>query len=103
MCSSDLEPLPFLIIVPARDEVPLLINRPATDGNRYWDAFGGRVGPTAVTMELIEWFDWDCYDRRDFQYYLVNVATFPSHSGFEGRDALIKRRDARVLFDPGVR
>ncbi|MCI0409861.1 MAG: hypothetical protein L0191_15075 [Acidobacteria bacterium] len=97
------EPFPFLIVVPARDEVSLLIHRPATDGNRYWDAFDGRVGPTDVTLQFIEWFDWNCYDRRDFQYYLVNLAAFPRHTDFEGRDALIKRCDARVLFDASVR
>ncbi len=91
------EPLPFLIVVPARDGTPLLINRPRTDGNWYWDAFHGRVGPTEVTLHFIEWFDWNRYGQRDFQYYLVNVVKFPDRPEFEGRGALIASSRLRSL------
>jgi len=39
------------------------------------------------------------YGRREFQYYLVNIAAFPSHPEFEGRGALVERKSTRVLFD----
>ncbi len=74
-------------------------NRPSEDGNWYFDAFGDPIGPDEVTLNFIQWFDWNRYGRREFQYYLVNIAAFPSHPEFEGRGALVERKSTRVLFD----
>lgn len=97
------EPLPFLVVVPPAEGANLLlVNRPAADGNSYWDAFDGRVGPGEVSLHFMEWFDWNIYGQRSFQYYRVRIHAFEQYPEFVGRDALIDRRGARVLFDPGV-
>ena len=96
------EPLAFLIVVPAFEGVPLLINRPSADRNWYWDAYDGRVGPNDVELHFREWLDWDSYGKRAFQYYRARVHTFNKHPEFVGREALIECRNARVLFDSSV-
>jgi hypothetical protein len=97
------EPLAFLTVVPAFEGVPLLINRPSADGNWYWDSYDGRVGPNEVELHFQEWFDWNNYGRRAFQYYRTKVHAFDKHPEFVGRKALIECQSARVLFDPSVR
>jgi hypothetical protein len=97
------EPLPFLLVEPSlHPGTPLLINRPSSDGNRYWDAFHGEVESGEVTLYFMQWFDWDVYARREYQYYEVQIGAFPARSEFVGRRALIEQRAARVLFDASV-
>jgi hypothetical protein len=94
------EPFPFLVVVPAAGRKPrLMVNRPSTDGNRYWDALVQAIGPNDVTVEFAEWFDWNIYGRREFEYYLGRIVAFPSRREFEGRAALIERKNTLVLFD----
>jgi hypothetical protein len=97
------EPLAFLIVVPAFEGVPLLIRRPSADRNWYWDAYDGRVGPNEVELHFLEWFDWNDYAPRAFQYYRTKVHAFDEHPEFVGREALIECRSARVFLDPSVR
>lgn len=99
-----LEPLPFLVVAPLlQPEARLLVNRRTPHfGNQYWDAFGDCIGPGETTLHFIEWFDWDIYGRREYQYYLVRITDFPRHSELVGRDALIERRHTQVLFDRGA-
>jgi hypothetical protein len=96
------EAFPFLIVVPGGEGTPVLINRSPTSGSGYWDAFDGRVGPTEVAFHFVEWFDWNIYGRRPFQYYRAKVHAFETRPEFVGREALIECDRARVLFDPGV-
>ncbi|HKF67774.1 MAG TPA: hypothetical protein VKB36_14620 [Vicinamibacterales bacterium] len=94
------EAAPFLIVVPAPGPKPrLLVGRPSQDTNRYFDALDQRVGLDDVKLNLIEWFDWNRYGRRQFEYYFVTINTFPAHPEFEGRGALIERKNTRVFFD----
>ena len=93
------ESLRFLKIVPAATGSRLLVNRPSADGNRYFDAFGDSVGGNEVTLNFISWFDWSRYGKREFQYYLVSIASFPNHPEFEGRGAVVECKGTRVLFD----
>jgi hypothetical protein len=81
----------------------LLINRPSADRNWHWDAYDGRVGPNEVELHFQEWFDWDNYGQRAFQYYRTKVHAFDKHPEFVGRMALIECRSARIFFDPSVR
>jgi hypothetical protein len=94
------QPLPFLVVSPQARGTRLLVERPASDGNRYWDAFDGDIAPGDAVLHFIGWFDWDRFTRRTFEYYRVHVAEFALRPEFVGREALIERSEAAVMFDP---
>jgi len=93
------EPLPFLVIAPAAERVPIMINRFSSDGNRYWDEPVKEIGRSEARLHFIECFDWNSYGHLDLKYYKVRISLFPTHSIYEGRDALIEVQHVRILFD----
>ncbi len=95
------KPLRFLRVVPVTEEVPILINRPSNDRNKYWDDPVNRVGASEAELLLIGYFDWNRYGYADLAYYLVRIASFSKHPHLNGRDALLLTSNARVFFDPG--
>ena len=96
------EPLSFLRVVPAvSDEVPILINRSGASG--YWDDPINRVLSSDVDLRFIGYFDWNRYDLRDFQFYLVRIVKSSRHPQLVGRDALLEVHHARVFLTKGHR
>ncbi len=94
------DPYPFLRVVPTADSVPIMINRPSQDGNKYWDDPVTRVGQEGVKLLLIDYFDWDQMGFIDFQYYRVRVIGFDQHPHLVGREALLDVHHAKVVFEP---
>lgn len=93
------EPYPFLRVVPTADSMPIMINRPSKDGNKYWDDPVTQIGPQGVKLLLIDYFDWDQLGFIDLQYYRVKVESFDKHPHLVGREALLEVHHAKVLFE----
>lgn len=97
--ATPIDPYPFLLVVPIADPVPIMINRPSQDRNKYWDDPITQVGPEGVRLFFIDYFDWDQMGFIDFQYYRVRVAGFDKHPHLVGREALMDVHHARVFFE----
>src|SRR5688572_14229630 len=61
------EPYSFLSVVPSADPVPIMINRPSADGNRYWDDPIKQVRQGESRLLYIGYFDWEQMGFVDFQ------------------------------------
>jgi hypothetical protein len=94
------EPVKALKLVPCADSgVPIMINRPSEDGNKYWDDPVDRVSPTEVDLRFIECFDWDVCGHLEMRYYMARIASFPDQPHLVGRDALIDTSYVKVILD----
>jgi hypothetical protein len=88
----------FLNVVPTVDPVPIMINRPSDDGNKYWDEPITRVSPQQVKLLFIDYFDWGQMGFVDFEYYRVKVISLDSHPDLVGREALLAVHDGKVVM-----
>ncbi len=94
------EPFYCLRVVPmAIVDVPIMINRPSEDGNRYWDDPVNRVQQSEIDLRLIQYFDFNQQGYIDYKYYLVRITAFTSHPHLVDRDALMEVQNANVYFD----
>jgi hypothetical protein len=92
------DPPPVLKVVPNSAWSPILIHRMLVPGEATcWE----QVKVSLNDLELIfdDYFDFDELAVRDFNYYRCRIHRFPSHAEYEGRDALVETRDARVFLD----
>lgn len=90
-------PIPFLLVVPSSDSVPIMIQNPRPDRpTGYWDHPVNRISPGEVEMHFLEYFDWNRLDYADFRYYRVKIARFDNKLELVGREALIDRQHAGV-------
>lgn len=91
-------PLQFLHVEPTTEESPILINRPSTDGNKYWDESVNRITASECGLHFMGYFDWNKYSFADYAYYWVKIASLTKHPDLVGREALILTSNARVLY-----
>jgi hypothetical protein len=93
-------PPPVLMVVP-RSRSLILIQRLSESGNAgYWDQEKDMVvGPDDITLAFVDYFDFSQVPIKDFHYYLCKILSFPSHSEYEGREALLQVLDAKVFHD----
>lgn len=101
-CEIDLEKdfLKYIHVVPeSAGEVPIMINRPSSDGNKYWDEPITRVKASDVSLEFIGYFDWNQVASRDFAYVRAKIKSFSKHPDLVGREALLETRYCRMVFD----
>jgi hypothetical protein len=92
------EPYSFLHVVPRADTVSIMVHRPSTDGNRYWDDPVQRVSQEGSTLLYIDYFDFDQMGYIDLQYYRVRIERFEGQPQVVGREALIEVQSAQVFF-----
>jgi hypothetical protein len=94
------EPQPVLKVVPWKRSL-ILIQRLSGPGEAgYWDQEKDMaVGPNDITLAFVDYFDFSQIPIRDFHYYRCKVISFPSHAGYEGREALLEVSDAGVFHD----
>ena len=92
-------PPPALKVVPQRSLI--LIQRLSGPGEAgYWDQEKDMiVGPGDITLAFLDYFDFWQIPIRDFRYYRCKVLSFPSHTDYEGREALLKVSGAKVFHD----
>jgi hypothetical protein len=92
-------PPPILKVVPQRSLI--LIQRLSGPGEAtYWDQEKDMVvGPGDITLAFLDYFDFSQIPIQDFHYYRCKVLSFPSHTDYEGREALLKVSGAKVFHD----
>jgi len=90
--------LTFLRVVPVCEGVPIMVNRPSSDGNKYWDDPVDNAGPDA-DLRFIDFFDWDQLGFMNLQFYHVKIFHFPKFPHLVGREALLDTQYARVFLD----
>jgi hypothetical protein len=94
------EPLPFMRVIPsASGSMPIHINRPSSDRNRYWDEKVDQVSGNEAGLIFISYYDYNSYDFIDHEFYLTRITTFQRHPHLVGRDALVRVGSARVFLD----
>jgi hypothetical protein len=94
-------PPPALKVVPQGSS--LILIRRLTESGGYWDQEKDMVvGPGDITLAFLDYFDFSQIPIRDFYYYRCKVLSFPSHTGYEGREALLEVSGARVFHDESV-
>ncbi len=93
-------PPPTLKVVPQTRSV-ILIKRLSGPGEAgYWDQEKDMVvGPDDITLAFVDYFDFSQVPVKDFRYCLCKVLSFPSHVGYEGREALLEATSAKVFHD----
>ena len=92
-------PPPSLKVVPQRSLI--LIKRLSKPGEAgYWDEEKDMmVGPEDITMAFIDYFDFFQPPIKDFRYCLCRILSFPSHVGYEGREALVEASNVKLVHD----
>jgi hypothetical protein len=93
------EAFPFIHVVPIADTIPIMINRPTNDGNKYWDEKIAVIPRRGSTLLLVDHFDWDQLGFIDFQYYRVRIGAFLAHPDLVGREALVEVQHCTVLAE----
>jgi hypothetical protein len=93
-------PPPVLKVVP-EESLLILIKRLTGPGEGgYWDQEKDMVvGPGDITLAFVDYFDFYEVPIKDFHYYLCKILSFPSHAGYEGREALLQVTGAKVFHD----
>lgn len=79
----------------------ILIQRLSGPGEAaYWDQEKDMaVGPGDITLAFLDYFDFSQVPIQDFHYFRCRVVSFPSHSDYEGREALLTVTNAKVFYD----
>ena len=93
------ETIPFLRVVPARDECSFMVNRESSKTSGYWDHQIARASSEGADFRFDGCFDWDDYGYREMRCYMVRIDAFPPHPECVGRHALVAAHKVRVLFD----
>jgi hypothetical protein len=94
--------LPFLRVIPRIEHgVPIAINRQHS-AHGSWDDPVKMVKPAEVDLRFAHFFDWDELGWRDFEFYRVEIAGFPSQPHLVGRLALIAPQYVEVIFDSSI-
>jgi hypothetical protein len=93
-------PPPTLKVVP-QTRSAILIKRLSGPGEAgYWDQEKDMVvGPGDITLAFVDYFDFSQVPVKDFRYCLCKVLSFPSHVGYEGREALLEATGVKVFHD----
>jgi len=92
-------PPPALKVVPQRSLI--LIQRLSGPGEaRYWDQEKDMVvGSDDITLAFVDYFDFFQPPIKEFHYCLCRILSFPSHVGYEGREALVEVSRAKLFHD----
>jgi len=93
-------PRPALKVVPQGRSL-ILIRRLTAQGQAgYWDQEKDMVvGPDDITMAFVDFFDFCQAPIKEFHYYLCRIVCFPTHVGYEGREALVEVLNAKLFHD----
>jgi hypothetical protein len=81
----------------AESVVPIMVERPSNDGNRYWDASPTTVGPEEVALRFVGFFDWFQLGVRDYAYVRASILSWAGHSHLDGREVLLEVRHVRFV------
>lgn len=92
------KPYPFLLLVPTVDPLPIQVNRPSQDRNMYWDDPVQSLRAEGLSLQFIDFYDFDDFGYIDLRYYRVKIVECMDHPEVLGRHALVEVGDASVEF-----
>ena len=92
------ETWPFLHVIAGAELSSILVNTPASDGNRYWSAEKGTDLSDAEIL-FVDLFDWDSQAFRDLALVMALVVASPKHPGTTGRSILVERNSVTIVVD----
>jgi hypothetical protein len=90
---------PFLRVVVPADASTLLVNRPADDGNQYWEPAAKGTDLSDGEIEFVDLFDWEPRAFRDLALVLALVVASPKHPELVGRSILLERANVTVVLE----
>ena len=65
-----------------------------------WKELTGRFSATDIAMTLLDLFEWDKLNWKDFRYYYVRLDSFREYPDLVGRNGLVDVLRADVVFEP---
>jgi hypothetical protein len=79
----------------------ILIQRLSGPGEAgYWDQEKDMVvGADNISLVFIDYFDFSQVSIKDFRYFLCKILSFPSHTDYEGREALLEVTSCKVFHN----
>jgi hypothetical protein len=93
-------PAPLLRVIPGSSSL-ILIQRLSESGEAgYWDQEKDMaVGPDDIKLAFVDYFDFSQAPMKEFHYFLCKILSFPNHSEYEGREALLPASEAKVFHE----
>jgi hypothetical protein len=96
------EPVKQIRVVPRSNPAPLMVSRPSSDENLYWDDPVRSVRTEGLSLGWVDFFDWNNFGFIDLQYHLVRIDRCTEHPRVVGRAALVEVQYANVhLLEEG--
>jgi hypothetical protein len=74
-----------------------MVERPSSDGTRYWDANPATVQAEDVALRFVGFFDWFQLGVGDYAYVRTRIESWRGHPHLEGREALLEVRHVRFV------
>lgn len=65
-----------------------------------WTQLTGSFRSEDLELTLIDFFDWEELNWRDFRYYRVRINRLNGHPESAGREGLVENTDVDVLWEP---
>jgi len=90
---------PFLRVVVPADLSTVLVNKPSTDGNQYWEPAEKGVDLSDAEIQFVDLFDWDPRAFRDLALMMALVVASPKNPELVGRSILLERNSVTVVFE----
>ncbi len=87
----------FRVVPPATSGQMSMIQIETVGGQ--WSPFSGPFQAGDVNLILLDFFDWDLLNWRDFRYYLVRVDAFEGRPEAVGRQGLVDVLDSDVVWN----
>lgn len=93
------EPIPYLRVIPREglDRLLVMIGEGSTSMSTKWSLPTELVVDPILTLNFIEFFEWDRYEYVSFPYYRARVSKC-SDPVLVGKDLLLEITNARVFF-----
>ncbi len=60
----------------------------------------GQFRTPPLKLTLLDFFDWDMRNWRDFRYYLTRISEFQGHEELVGKQAIVDVLEVDVLWGP---
>jgi hypothetical protein len=89
----------FLRVVAPADVSTVLVNKPSTDGNQYWEPAEKGVDLSDAEIQFVDLFDWDPRAFRDLALMMALVVASPKNPELVGRSILLERNSVTVVFE----
>lgn len=95
-CNWLAEPAKCFELVSSADILPIMINRDGQSG--YWDNPIKAVNRGELTLNFMDYFDWNSMDQIDFRYYRARITDSNKYPQLVGYDVLIETIYADIYY-----